>query len=74
MPTLVIIRHGQSAWNAENRFTGWIDVDLSRLGEREAISAGRLLAAEAGLTTMSASRHFSLDRYGQRISLCMLPV
>jgi 2,3-bisphosphoglycerate-dependent phosphoglycerate mutase len=50
MPTLVIIRHGQSAWNAENRFTGWIDVDLSRLGEREAISAGRLLAAEAGLT------------------------
>jgi 2,3-bisphosphoglycerate-dependent phosphoglycerate mutase len=49
MPTLVIIRHGQSVWNAENRFTGWIDVDLSRLGEREAVSAGRLLAAESEL-------------------------
>jgi 2,3-bisphosphoglycerate-dependent phosphoglycerate mutase len=49
MSTLVIVRHGQSAWNAENRFTGWIDVDLSPLGEREAIGAGRLLAAEPGL-------------------------
>jgi 2,3-bisphosphoglycerate-dependent phosphoglycerate mutase len=49
MPTLVIIRHGQSTWNAENRFTGWIDVDLSRLGEREAVNAGRLLAAEPEL-------------------------
>jgi 2,3-bisphosphoglycerate-dependent phosphoglycerate mutase len=50
MPTLVIIRHGQSAWNAENRFTGWIDADLSRLGEREAVNAGRLLAGEPDLT------------------------
>ncbi|HEV2362536.1 MAG TPA: 2,3-diphosphoglycerate-dependent phosphoglycerate mutase [Acidimicrobiales bacterium] len=50
MPTLVIIRHGQSAWNAENRFTGWIDVDLSPQGEKEAVAAGRLLAAEPGIT------------------------
>lgn len=45
MPTLVLIRHGQSAWNLENRFTGWWDVDLSELGEREAREAGELLAS-----------------------------
>jgi 2,3-bisphosphoglycerate-dependent phosphoglycerate mutase len=49
VPTLVILRHGQSTWNAENRFTGWIDVDLSERGEDEAREAGRLLAAEPGL-------------------------
>jgi len=41
--TLVLLRHGQSTWNLENRFTGWTDVDLSPLGEREAREAGRLL-------------------------------
>jgi 2,3-bisphosphoglycerate-dependent phosphoglycerate mutase len=49
MPTLVLLRHGQSAWNAENRFTGWIDVDLSAEGEDEAHQAGKLIAAEEGL-------------------------
>ena len=49
MPTLVVLRHGQSTWNAENRFTGWTDVDLSPAGEDEARLAGRLLAAEPGL-------------------------
>jgi 2,3-bisphosphoglycerate-dependent phosphoglycerate mutase len=46
MPTLVLVRHGQSAWNLENRFTGWWDVDLSAEGEEEARRAGRLLADE----------------------------
>jgi 2,3-bisphosphoglycerate-dependent phosphoglycerate mutase len=46
--TLVLIRHGQSQWNLENRFTGWWDVDLSELGEQEALAAGRLVA-EAGI-------------------------
>ena len=46
MPDLVFLRHGQSTWNAENRFTGWIDVDLSPLGEEEAVEAGRRLAEE----------------------------
>ena len=46
MPTLVLVRHGQSLWNLENRFTGWWDVDLSPTGEEEARQAGRLLAAE----------------------------
>ena len=46
MPTLVLLRHGQSTWNLENRFTGWIDVDLSDTGVAEAQEAGRLLRAE----------------------------
>ena len=49
MPQLVLLRHGQSQWNAENLFTGWVDVDLTELGQAEADQAGRLLAAEAGL-------------------------
>jgi 2,3-bisphosphoglycerate-dependent phosphoglycerate mutase len=43
---LVLLRHGQSIWNLENLFTGWIDVDLSRQGLLEAAEAGRLLKAE----------------------------
>lgn len=46
VPTLVLLRHGQSQWNLENRFTGWWDVDLSDQGEKEARSAGTLLATE----------------------------
>jgi 2,3-bisphosphoglycerate-dependent phosphoglycerate mutase len=44
MPRLVLIRHGQSAWNLENRFTGWWDVNLTDKGIEEARAAGRLLA------------------------------
>jgi 2,3-bisphosphoglycerate-dependent phosphoglycerate mutase len=40
---LVLIRHGQSLWNAENRFTGWTDIDLSKKGENEARDAGEKL-------------------------------
>jgi 2,3-bisphosphoglycerate-dependent phosphoglycerate mutase len=43
MPTLVLLRHGQSDWNLENRFTGWWDVDLSDKGVGEARAAGQLL-------------------------------
>jgi 2,3-bisphosphoglycerate-dependent phosphoglycerate mutase len=43
MPTLVLLRHGESQWNLENRFTGWVDVDLSAKGTEEAKSAGRVL-------------------------------
>jgi 2,3-bisphosphoglycerate-dependent phosphoglycerate mutase len=46
MPRLVLVRHGQSAWNLENRFTGWWDVDLTPKGEEEAREAGFLLAAK----------------------------
>lgn len=44
MKRLVLLRHGQSSWNLENRFTGWQDVDLSDQGREEAYEAGRLLA------------------------------
>jgi 2,3-bisphosphoglycerate-dependent phosphoglycerate mutase len=44
--TLILLRHGQSSWNLENRFTGWIDVDLSDTGREEATKAGQLLKAE----------------------------
>jgi 2,3-bisphosphoglycerate-dependent phosphoglycerate mutase len=43
MSNLVLIRHGQSQWNLENRFTGWKDVDLTKAGEEEAREGGRLL-------------------------------
>ena len=43
MGKLIAIRHGQSTWNAENRFTGWVDVDLSKKGEEEAEKSGKLL-------------------------------
>lgn len=43
MPLLVLVRHGESIWNAEDRFTGWIDVPLSARGEEEARRAGMLL-------------------------------
>ena len=46
MPTLVLIRHGQSAWNLENRFTGWWDVDVTEKGAAEARAAGELMAAK----------------------------
>jgi 2,3-bisphosphoglycerate-dependent phosphoglycerate mutase len=46
MHRLVLLRHGESQWNRENRFTGWVDVDLSPVGIEEARAAGRLLKLE----------------------------
>jgi 2,3-bisphosphoglycerate-dependent phosphoglycerate mutase len=46
MHRLVLLRHGESVWNRENRFTGWTDVDLNEKGRTEAREAGRLMAAE----------------------------
>jgi 2,3-bisphosphoglycerate-dependent phosphoglycerate mutase len=46
MYRLVLLRHGESTWNKENRFTGWKDVDLSEKGRDEAVEAGRLMAGE----------------------------
>ena len=46
MTRLVLLRHGESTWNKENRFTGWTDVDLTDKGREEAREAGRLMAAE----------------------------
>jgi 2,3-bisphosphoglycerate-dependent phosphoglycerate mutase len=49
MPRLILLRHGQSQWNLENRFTGWVDVDLTDKGEAEARRGGELIA-RAGFT------------------------
>lgn len=49
MLDLVLLRHGQSTWNAKNLFTGWVDVDLTEKGEQEAHNAGLLLAGEDDL-------------------------
>jgi len=46
MPTLVMLRHGESTWNLENRFTGWTDVGLTDTGVQQALAAGRLLKQE----------------------------
>jgi 2,3-bisphosphoglycerate-dependent phosphoglycerate mutase len=46
---LVLLRHGQSDWNQKNLFTGWVDVDLTEVGEEEARAGGRLLGEEPGL-------------------------
>jgi len=46
MSVLVLLRHGQSQWNLEDRFTGWVDVDLTPEGEAEAVRSGELLKAE----------------------------
>ena len=46
MSLLILVRHGQSVWNLENRFTGWVDVDITEKGEEEAKKAGNLLLKE----------------------------
>jgi 2,3-bisphosphoglycerate-dependent phosphoglycerate mutase len=51
MPRLILIRHGQSQWNLENRFTGWWDVDVTEVGAAEALAAGALLKAKGMLPT-----------------------
>jgi 2,3-bisphosphoglycerate-dependent phosphoglycerate mutase len=53
LPTLILVRHGQSQWNLENRFTGWWDVDLTEQGVNEALAAGALLAAKGVLPTVA---------------------
>jgi 2,3-bisphosphoglycerate-dependent phosphoglycerate mutase len=53
LPRLILVRHGQSQWNLENRFTGWWDVDLTPKGEDEARAAGALLADKGMLPTVA---------------------
>ncbi|MCU0373533.1 MAG: 2,3-bisphosphoglycerate-dependent phosphoglycerate mutase [Ignavibacteria bacterium] len=70
---LVIVRHGQSQWNLENRFTGWIDIDLSEKGIEEAHSAGKKLtgykfdmAFTSALTRAQRTLDIILDEIGQK--------
>lgn len=66
---LVLVRHGQSEWNLANRFTGWVDVDLTEQGISEAREAGRLLAAEGLLVD---EVHTSFLRRAIRSAVLML--
>ena len=59
MPTLILLRHGQSVWNLENLFTGWVDVDLTEKGEAEAVRGGELLLEAGVLPTVL---HTSLQK------------
>ncbi|MBC7668985.1 2,3-diphosphoglycerate-dependent phosphoglycerate mutase [Caulobacter sp. DWR2-3-1b2] len=74
MPVLVLLRHGQSQWNLENRFTGWVDVDLTAEGEAQARKGGELIKA-AGIdideaytsvqTRAIRTNNLALDAAGQ---------
>jgi 2,3-bisphosphoglycerate-dependent phosphoglycerate mutase len=74
MPTLILVRHGQSQWNLENRFTGWVDVDLTAEGEAQAAKAGALIketgvhidrAYTSVLTRAIRTASMALDKAGQ---------
>jgi len=74
VPRLILVRHGQSQWNLENRFTGWWDVDLTEKGVAEAIAAGELLKAKGMLPTVAFTSfqtrairtlHFALEAAGR---------
>ena len=54
--TLILLRHGESEWNALNLFTGWVDVDLTEKGEAEAPRAGRCCSRRASCPTWSTRR------------------
>jgi 2,3-bisphosphoglycerate-dependent phosphoglycerate mutase len=74
LPRLILVRHGQSQWNLENRFTGWWDVDLTPKGEDEARAAGKLMADKHVLPTVAFTSfqtrairtlHFALEAMGR---------
>lgn len=68
---LILLRHGQSEWNLANRFTGWVDVDLTELGREEALAAGQMIA-EAGILPDVA--HTSLMKRAIRTTNSVLSV
>lgn len=77
MPQLVTVRHGQSQWNLENRFTGWIDIDLSPKGIEEAKSAGEKLKGykfDKAYTSVLIRAQRTLDIILDIIGLKELPV
>ncbi len=79
MHTLVLVRHGQSTWNLENRFTGWTDVGLTEQGEHEAAEGGRLLRADGytfdvAYTSVLKRAIHTLNLLLDRMDLDWLPV
>jgi 2,3-bisphosphoglycerate-dependent phosphoglycerate mutase len=79
MQQLVLLRHGESVWNQENRFTGWTDVDLSAEGVRQAVRAGRLLrergfSFDVGFTSVLKRAIKTLDLALEEMDLLWIPV
>jgi 2,3-bisphosphoglycerate-dependent phosphoglycerate mutase len=79
MQKLVLLRHGQSVWNQENRYTGWTDVDLSVEGARQAVQAGQLLrqhgfAFDVGFTSVLKRAIKTLDLVLEEMDLLWIPV
>ena len=79
MPTLVLLRHGQSQWNLENRFTGWWDVGLTEQGRAEAKAAGALLAGrkfdfDCCFTSVQSRAIRTLDLVLEEMDRSWLPV
>ncbi len=76
---IIVIRHGESVWNKENRFTGWKDVELSPLGKEEAIRAGKVLKAEGyefdiAFTSVLKRAIHTLDSIMKELGTPWLPV
>lgn len=79
MQKLVLLRHGQSVWNQENRFTGWTDVDLSAEGAQQAVHAGQLLRKhgytfDVGFTSVLKRAIKTLDIVLEEMDLLWIPV
>src|SRR5258708_27960789 len=79
MQKIVLIRHGESIWNQENRFTGWTDVDLSENGYQQAKNAGQLLKNQGytfdiGFTSVLKRSIKTLDIILEEMDLLWIPV
>ena len=79
MKKLVLVRHGESAWNKENRFTGWTDVDLSERGIKEAIDGGRVLKENKFTFSLAYTSYLkraikTLDLLLEEMDLMWIPV
>lgn len=77
--TLVLLRHGESQWNLENRFTGWVDVDVSPKGAAEAVNAGRLLkeaniSVDIAFTSVQKRAIKTLQLALEELDLLWIPV
>ncbi|MCB0482473.1 MAG: 2,3-bisphosphoglycerate-dependent phosphoglycerate mutase [Flavobacteriales bacterium] len=77
MPKLVLVRHGQSEWNLANKFTGWVDVDLTEKGEKEAQNAGEKLKGfnfQRAFSSVLKRANRTLDYILEETGLTAIPV
>ena len=73
MSHLILVRHGQSEWNLANRFTGWVDVDLTAEGKLEACKAGELIKEQKiSIDYFRNLRNFSLWLNSYRFMTCVI--